>query len=617
MMQAFRNAAKPVILVVTISFFAWLVFDLSGLGSSTGSIFSSRSVGKVNGRSVDVRIFDQRVQNAMSQQQQRGASLGLDQIQEIRNQVWDESIREVLLQAEYRKRGLSVSSDEVANAIRNIPLPDLQQVATFQTNGQFDLEKYQRWLASAEGQQYIPGLDAQYREQLLQAKLFRSVVSDVFISDPTLWERYRDEREQTKVGMVRIDPAVSVTDQSAPVTAPEAEAYYNQHKDEFKREKSAFLSFLYAPRVTVASDSAAALTRATATRDEIIKGAPFDEVARRESSDSLSAAKGGDLGPMKRTDFVPAFTAAATALPLNTVSAPVLTQFGYHIIKVESRTGDSLRARHILIPIEITGAHRDQLDQIADSLELLAAEKLDPSAIDTAARALNLTVRRIGPVVEGARVFVPEGGQVPDAGVWAFQAKPGEHSRIIEAPNAFYVFRLDSLQPAGIPPLTAVKTEVEAKVRSGKKTQEARRLAETLAKQVTAGTSLAQAAKGMGFEYREMGPFARLTSPLGAPPLIGTAFGLKQGEVSGPVTLSPATGDAGVYLFEGLGITRADSAAFTKDLASIRQQALQAAKRSRVQAYLASLRESATIVDRRSEIYKTAAQATASQPASR
>ena len=220
-------------------------------------------------------------------------------------------------------------------------------------------------------------------------------------------------------------------------------------------------------------------------------------------------------------------------------------------------------------------------------------------------------------MAKGARVFVPDFGQVPDAGVWAFQAKPGEHSRIIEAPNAFYVFRLDSLQPAGIPPLTAVKTEVEAKVRSGKKTQEARRLAETLAKQVTAGTSLAQAAKGMGFEYREMGPFARLTSPLGAPPLIGTAFGLKQGEVSGPVTLSPATGDAGVYLFEGLGITRADSAAFTKDLASIRQQALQAAKRSRVQAYLASLRESATIVDRRSEIYKTAAQATASQPASR
>ena len=121
----------------------------------------------------------------------------------------------------------------------------------------------------------------------------------------------------------------------------------------------------------------------------------------------------------------------------------------------------------------------------------------------------------------------------------------------------------------------------------------------------------------MGFEYREIGPFARLTSPLGAPTLIGTAFGLKQGEVSGSVTLSPAAGDAGVYLFEGLGTTLADSAEFTKNLASIRQQALQAAKRSRVQAYLAGLRESAKIVDRRAEIYKTAAQITAAAPVSR
>ncbi len=614
MMQAFRNAAKPVILVVTISFFAWLVFDLSGLGTSTGSIFASQSVGKVNGRSIDVRAFDQQVQNVMTQQQQQGASLGLDQIQEIRDQVWDASVRNMLLDAEFKKRGLSVSSDEVADAIRNMPLPDLQQAPTFQTNGQFDVEKYQRWLASAEGQQYVPGLEAQYRDQLLQAKLLRSVVSDVFISDATLWERYRDEREQTKVGMVRIDPATTVTDESAPVTAQEAEAYYGQHRDEFKREKSAFLSFLYVPRATVSSDSAAAMARALATRDEIAKGAPFDEVARRESSDSLSAASGGDLGQMKRTDLAAPVAAAAATLPLNTLSAPVLSQFGYHIIKVESRTGDSVRARHILIPIEVTGAHRDQLDKVADSLELLAAEKLDPSAIDTTARALGLTVRRVGPVTEGARVFVPEGGQVPDAGVWAFQAKPGEHSQIIEAPNAFYVFRLDSVQKAGVPPLSVVKAEVESKVRIGKKTEEVKRIAANLAKQVTGGTGLAKAAGAMGFEYREMGPFARLTSPLGAPTLIGTAFSLKQGEIGGPVTLNAATGDAGVYLFEGLGITPADSADFVTNLPSIRQQALQAAKRSRVQAYLAALRESAKVVDRRSEIYKTAAQTTAALP---
>ena len=258
MMQVFRNAAKPVIYVLTVSFFVWLVWDLSGLGTGNGGIFRSQSVGKVNGQSIDIRAFDQRVQNLTTEQQQRGASLGLDQIQEIRDKVWDEAIREVLLSNEYRRLGLSATTDEVAEAIRNIPLPEIQQVPTFQTNGKFDLAKYQRWLASAEGQQYVPGLEAQYRAQLLQAKLFRSVVSDVFFSDATLWERYRDEREQVKVGLVRIDPVSNVNDQATSVSAQEAEQYYNLHKDEFKRAAGAFLSFVSVPRAANASDTAAA-----------------------------------------------------------------------------------------------------------------------------------------------------------------------------------------------------------------------------------------------------------------------------------------------------------------------------------------------------------------------
>lgn len=608
MMQVFRNAAKPVIMVVTVSFFVWLVWDLSGLGSGTGSIFASQSIGKVNGESVDIRMFDQRVQNVTQEQQQRGAAMGLDQVQEIRDRVWDETVRAILLRDEYAKRNLTVSDDEVAEAIRNIPLPEIQQVATFQTNGQFDLEKYQRWLASAEGQQFVPGLEAQYRDQLLQAKLFRSVVADVFVSDAGLWERYRDEREQVKVGMVRIDPQVNVNDQSGAPTASEVEAYYNQHKDEFKRTRSAFLSFVYVSRVTNAADSAAALARAQAVRAEIVGGAPFDEVARRESSDSSSAANGGDLGELKKDGVVAQFGDAAMKLPLNTVSEPVLSPFGYHIIKVESRTADAFKSRHVLIPIEVVGDHRDRLDAVADSLETLAAEQLDAIALDTAARALNLPIRQVGPVSEGSRVFVPEAGQVPDAGVWAFQAKAGEHSPVIEAPTGFFVFRLDSLTKEGIPALASVKAEVEAKVRLQKKRQEAERLAESLAKQVAGGTALADAAKTMGFEYRELGPFARLTAPLGSPNLIGAAFGLGKGQISRPLSTEDGNSDPAIYLFQGIDRVSADSADFVKNLASIRQQALQAAKRSRVQAYLTALRESAKVVDRRGEVYRTAAQ---------
>lgn len=608
MMQSFRNAAKPVIIIVTVSFMVWLVWDLSGLGSGTGSIFASRSVGKINGQSVDIRVFDQQVQNVTQDQQQRGVQLGLDQIQEIRDQVWDQTVQAVLLRDEYSRRRLTVSSDEVAEAIRNVPLPDLQQVPTFQTNGQFDLEKYQRWLASAEGQLYVPGLEAQYRDQLLQAKLFRSVTADVFVSDASLWERYRDEKEQVRIGLVRVDPAANVAESAESPSDAELQAYYNEHKDEFKRPRSAFLSYVSISRITNASDTAAALARTQGIRAEIEAGAPFDELATRESADSVSAARGGALGELGRTDVVPEFGSVAMSQPIGTVSEPVLSPFGYHLIKVESRSGDKFTARHILIPIEVAGTHRDELDAVADSLENLAAERLDRAALDTAASAMRLTIRKVGPVAEGSRVFLPDAGQVPDAGAWAFQAEPGEHSTVIEAPTAFYVFRLDSLTREGVPSFASVKADVEARVRMQKRSAEARRLAETVSKQVQGGAKLADAARTFGLTYQELGPFARLTAPLGSPVLIGTAFSLKPGQVSRPVEPEPENGDRAVYLLEGLQHVPADSAEFVRDLPGIRQQALQAAKRSRVQSYLAHLRESATIVDRRADIYRTAAQ---------
>ena len=93
----------------------------------------------------------------------------------------------------------------------------------------------------------------------------------------------------------------------------------------------------------------------------------------------------------------PAFDSAAFALPLHTVSQPVLSQFGLHLIEITSRNGKKAKGRHILFPIEVTGSHRDQLDAQADSLERLGAERTDPAALDTVARALKLTDRQVEP----------------------------------------------------------------------------------------------------------------------------------------------------------------------------------------------------------------------------
>ncbi len=134
-----------------------------------------------------------------------------------------------------------------------------------------------------------------------------------------------------------------------------------------------------------------------------------------------------------------------------------------------SRKGDKAKGRHILIPIEVAGAHRDRLDAQADTLERLGAERADPAALDTVARVLSLPIGKSGPVQEGTRVqlgnFV-----VPDAGVWAFQGtKPGATSPVIEASVAYYVFRLDSVQAAGVPPLAQIRPSVRARARLEKK----------------------------------------------------------------------------------------------------------------------------------------------------
>ena len=84
-----------------------------------------------------------------------------------------------------------------------------------------------------------------------------------------------------------------------------------------------------------------ALAKAQDIRKKILAGADFATVAKAESDDAGSGAKGGELGTFKHGQMVPAFDQAAFALPVGQVSEPVKTQFGYHIIKITSRNAKS------------------------------------------------------------------------------------------------------------------------------------------------------------------------------------------------------------------------------------------------------------------------------------
>ncbi len=604
MMQAFRNSAKVAgaIFALLMLIFVLTSVDWSGLTSSS-------TVGKINGQSIDARTYQGFVQQSIDSRQKSAAtSLTLEERNQIEDQVWEQLVESQMLESEYGRRNITASSDEIVQAMRTTPPAEFRTIPEFQTDSQFDIAKYQRWLTSSVGAQYLPALEAQYRDQLRRSKLLRVVAADIYLSDAALWEQFRDENEKVKVALTAIIPPNVVPDSSVKLTDAEVTTYFRSHQDDFKREQTAYLSFVALPRFADASDTAAARARADSARAAIAGGESFADVARRESDDSASAANGGDLGEWTKGAMDPAFDSAAFALPLKKVSAPVLSQFGFHVMEVTSRKGDKIKGRHILIPIEIAGAHRDRLDAQADTLERLGAERDDPAALDTVSRALSLPIGRSGPVQQGTRVQLGN-LVVPDAGAWAFQGtKPGSTSPVIEASIAYYVFRLDSLQPAGVPPLAQVRPAVEASLRADKKKGLAKPKAEEFLKRVQAGESDESAAKALNLAHREFGPFSRVNPPITDPTVVGTAFGLDVGQRSGLLDVPE-----GMYVLKLLEHTKADSAQFVKELDEYRSKMINLARQDRIRGYMGALRESAKIVDNRAKLQQRQQEAAQTQ----
>lgn len=99
--------------------------------------------------------------------------------------------------------------------------------------------------------------------------------------------------------------------------------------------------------------SATSLEATIAQADSIIRelrgGADFAVAARRFSQDPGSGAQGGSLGWQRPDGFVRAFADAVMKLPRGTVSEPVVTEFGVHIIQVERMQPTEVLARHILL----------------------------------------------------------------------------------------------------------------------------------------------------------------------------------------------------------------------------------------------------------------------------
>ena len=92
----------------------------------------------------------------------------------------------------------------------------------------------------------------------------------------------------------------------------------------------------------------------TKIKDQINKGASFDSLAEKYSMDPGSKKNGGNLGWVKRGSLLKNFEAVAFTIKPKTISNPIKTEVGYHILEVFERKGNKARVRHILISPQIS-----------------------------------------------------------------------------------------------------------------------------------------------------------------------------------------------------------------------------------------------------------------------
>ena len=89
-----------------------------------------------------------------------------------------------------------------------------------------------------------------------------------------------------------------------------------------------------------------ALAKALEIRKKLVAGEDFATLAKAESDDTVSGAKGGDLGTFKHGSMLAEFEQAAFSLPVGQIGEPVKTKVGYHLIQVQqhdSKTFDEVR----------------------------------------------------------------------------------------------------------------------------------------------------------------------------------------------------------------------------------------------------------------------------------
>ena len=462
--------------------------------------------------------------------------------------VLDGLVDQAVLRLAARNAGIEVGNAQVAEVIQSIP--------DFQVDGRFDPQRYQLVLQSRVPVRTPRQYDDEIRASLQMLLLPRQVAASAFVTKAQL------DRNMVLLGEQR-DVSFAVVPAPQPdagaISAADIQGWYDAHRGDFRAPESVSIEYVEvigsalpppaAPDdatlraryeqekarfvepeqrlashilVRVADDADAATQAAAKARAEAIaaraqaEGADFAALARTESDDEGSKGQGGDLGWIERNTMGEAFDAALYALEPGQVSAPVLTDFGWHVLQLrEVSAGKS-------VPFE---AARDELAAAQSATDgerafndligrLVDQVYRNPGSLVPTAREANLPVQKLGPFTRASAQGIAANPAVLRAAFSDALVQDGTVSDPIEiGPSHSVLIRVTAHQPERELPLADVREQVVAAVRADRGRVAALARADADVARLTAGESLAAMAEAAGWQYASV-PGARRGMPI-------------------------------------------------------------------------------------------------------
>ncbi|MBC8313501.1 MAG: peptidylprolyl isomerase [Candidatus Cloacimonetes bacterium] len=461
MLNKMRSMARPIIWAIAIIFVGGMA--LMGIGK----IFSPKNyVGVIAGEKIKYQKYHEMLKNSYDNfvQNAESSEINPETYRELNDQTWNQLVQSIIFDNAIKKFNLKISPKKIADKILNEPPEMLKQNPNLQTDGKFDNAKYYQALQNPQTGLKL-WLESYFSQLALYEKLMEFVSSSVIVSDAEIEKDYTDKNTKATADIIVF--STDLTD-SVNVTEIEEKEYYNEHKDDYKKDPQRKLKYIKIPLKPGPADIKTAENLIDEIYKMVLDGDNFAELAK-DYSDCPSADKGGDLGFFGHGKMDKAFEEAAFSMEIGEISEPVKSSFGWHIIKITDIRSEEekkeVKASHILVEEKVGAETRNNLEKIAFDFY----EQCQEDSFEVVAKNFNYEIKETSEFSEKSQ-YLPGIGKNKTLIDFAFSNKKYEVSKPYQITSGDYFIAMISYKIGEhFDPFENVKDVIKSKIELEKK----------------------------------------------------------------------------------------------------------------------------------------------------